>query len=642
MGTMTLAAESRSMSMTSTTMTYDQLCLSPFNPRKNKADIAATAAMEKSLAARGQIMPLVVHQMRGSKTKWGVVIGGRRYRSIGKLIARGEWPAAQPIAVVVRDLSEADLIEIGTEENVGRINLRPYEVFLAVTSAHRRGDSPAKIADGLGQSILWVRQCLRLAALAPPIFDALEAETITVDQARAYAATEDHALQLSTFRTMAEYPEPLRSPAKIRAHLRVGDHEEARLLRFVGADKYRDAGGTFELDLFAEGEEEERGRVADVGLLRQLVDHKLQGLKDETRRRVGRDVRFAPEKPRGEFRVVDQSLQITPIAGDGDTIEVPEGDIFAVITIPDSGVPELTWWWVSRKAKFGIPATGRPTSPRPAPTAIGSAIGYSGSPDARDANGAIKDEEGLSQEGVEILRSVRRAIMRAALVDDARRGGTIAQDLLVWSQLRLILDQRAYSTQLGITRLASASAGPESSRAHIAAAPAMQPWAAALHEFSETTMIRGDDQAAGFADYCALPPEKKLLAAALVAGFALERSLNADGYRLPVHDAIARMTGLDSDTGLRRYWTPTAAFLDLIPTKQRLAIAEPFVERVAFATWSRMKSAELTRNVLAALAGTGEWLRTSTRHAAASWVHPLLQFAPIGAAEDADQLEAAE
>jgi ParB family chromosome partitioning protein len=149
-----------------------------------------------------------------------------------------------------------------------------------------------------------------------------------------------------------------------------------------------------------------------------------------------------------------------------------------------------------------------------------------------------------------------------------------------------------------------------------------------------------DDPPTAFLAFVNARSELKRLAGAYVAGLALTRSLNAPLLSLPIHDALAELLDLDQAETFRRYWTPTAELLDAIPTRQRLDLAEPFVERVAFGGWSRLKSAELTARVLEVVTGTGSWLRERTREAAGRWVHPLLAFGPPA---DRDQLqEAAE
>ena len=617
--------------MTSTTLTIDQLELSPFNVRTNQQDTQPSTALEKSILAVGLIHALRVHPMRGRKNKWGVHAGGRRYRSIKALIARGDLLADWPIAAMISDGSDAELLEESIAENGPRRDLRPYEVFLGVAKAHRRGHDVRKIADALGQEPDWVRQSIRLGDLAKPVFEALERGEIGVDQARAYGATEDLAVQEAAYEALRHLPPHLREPRQIRAWLKVGDAELERLLRFVGADAYRAAGGRYELDLFADFDGD-RGRVRDEDKLRGLAELRLAKTKADIRRRTGRpDLRFVPSPPQGEFNVTDWILSVHAEIRADDTIVLPAGAIVAQIELVDSleGVvePSVAYWWESRKAKYGSEKAEIPRAP---PTKVGAALttseSFGGEAARRAADAAIKQQEGIGQETIDILRSVRRFAMRAALIEDARDRGTVATDFLVWSQLRLLLDQRATIHSVGIGKIGGASAGPLGAHSFLEAMPATKTMSYAIFELTQQTFITGDDLGEAFLDYRASADTMKHLAAAVVTGLALERSLNAEDYRLPVHETLAAELRIDSDEGFRRHWAPTADLLDRIPRDQRLAIAEPFVERSAFAGWSRLKATELTRSVLSVVTGSAEWLRDAVRVEASSWVHPLLRF----------------
>ncbi|RSV15168.1 ParB/RepB/Spo0J family partition protein [Sphingomonas sp. ABOLF] len=625
---------------TRTALTIDQLCLSPFNVRTNKVDVLPQPAMERSILALGLIQPLRVHPLRGNKAKFGVHAGGRRYRCIKALIDRGDLPRDWSIDVLVRDgATDAQLYEESTAENMLRRELRDYEVYQGVARAHRRGDSAETIARNLGQEITWVRQAIRLGNLAEPIFKALEAGQISVEDAKAYGATEDQALQLSTFQELSPLPSWQREPAKIRAHMRVGDREANVTLRFVGVEAYRAAGGRFELDIFAESEEE-RGRVVDQGVLRELRDGKLAGLRDELRRRTGRDLRFVPRPPQTDFGT-DHTLQVTPKPGDADAIVLPEGEIVAWISIGDAGEPEVTYWWESRSAKHG---TAKPEK-RPERAAAfaggfrpGVAINDAAAPGAkREADRAIKEEAGVSQGSIEILRNLRRQILRAMLLDTAREGNPFGRDYLVWAQLRLLLGRES-STTVGMRPVAIENcAALDLGRDLVRSTPAQAKWDRAIAELQGHASLADQDLVAAFRAYQLLSEPVKNLAAAVVAGAALERSLNAPGYDVPVHSAIADRIGAD-DAALRSYWTPDEAFLELLPIRDRLAIAEPFVENAAFARWATLKGTEVTRSVLSVVTGSAAWLRQSTKELATRWVHPLLQFS--GASTDDQAKEA--
>jgi ParB family chromosome partitioning protein len=154
-----------------------------------------------------------------------------------------------------------------------------------------------------------------------------------------------------------------------------------------------------------------------------------------------------------------------------------------------------------------------------------------------------------------------------------------------------------------------------------------------------------DDLVAAFQSYREQDKDFKTLAATIVAGLAIERSLNYGDYSVPLHDALADMVGLGTDKGLRDFWQPTVELLNLLDKGPCLAIAEPMVERVTFGTWARMKGSEISRQVLQVVTGQHPATRASMAQAAANWVHPLLRFrgnVPAEAADADDMLQAAE
>lgn len=634
-------------------VTFDQLEISRFNVRTNRKAQMTIEALGRSILALGLVNALKVHPIKSGKERYGVHAGGRRCRAIGALIKAGALPADWPIDVVVRDqLTEAQLLEESQAENMMRLDLEMYEIAQGVVRSHVAGDSLETIAERLGQDPRFTYRAYRLGMLAPPIFDALKAGTISQAQAEAYGATEQQALQLSAFNALRLLSPIEQTPDRIRAWLKIGDAEAARLLRFVGQQTYLDAGGALELDLFDDPADAAPARalICHPDLLRNLADAALAGLRDEIRTRTGRpDLRFVPKPPEASYGGPDHFLFLSAgpvVPGESSSIVLPDGDVVGYIRIDTIGVPDVTFWWESAKAKSDARKPTTAAAPSAKPRAIGAAVSQVAGYDARRAaDAAIKQEDGLTQEGVDVFRALRRSILRAALVDDARGGGTVGRDFLVWSQLRQMIAPNTPGNAIGVSRLAPASAGPDSARALVQAMPGNRLWIHAMRDMHRCPAFTSDDLVAAFQAYRDQDEEFKSLAATIAAGLAIERSLNYGDYSVPLHDALADMVGLGTDEGLRDFWQPTVELLDLLGKEQRLAIAEPMVERVTFATWARMKSNEISRQVLQVVTGQHPATRASMAHAAATWVHPLLRFRSnesAVAADADDMLQAAE
>jgi ParB family chromosome partitioning protein len=624
-------------------VTIDRLAVSPLNVRTNREDAEATEALEASIEARGLLLPLVVHPLREeAQAEFGVLAGGRRLRALQRLVGAGRIPADTPIPIVVRDLDPAEITELSLAENLLRRELRPYEVHAAIARASGQGATVEEIAANIGQRVQWVEQQLRLGRLAPEIFEAYASGKISIDQARAYGATEDQELQRAAWTHFSARREFDRHPHHIRAWLKVDDRELQRLLRFVGDEAYRGAGGRFELDLFADGPD--RGRIVDEGTLRELAENKLAHLRSDLRRRTGRsDLRFAVEPPQHNG-YPDQHLSFEPprprrTAGE-QRIQLPDGaDVIATIEITESGEAQIAWWWSSRKAKrdaerkaavSGDPA-GIAQPARPVVTRTGSVIDAGEAFDASNnftvaqaARAAVKDEHGLTADGLHVMRSIRREILRGALCANALGGGSLGQDYIVWAQLRQELPRgsgahsirAAHTGARGLVANWSGSEDAEPVDAvqpHLDEARAHTLWETTLCAVKDHPAFVTTDPADAFSEFYGAGEAFKRVAGAVLAGLAMLRSANVPGWRVAAHDRLAELAGVD-DAAMRELWQPTPAFMALFPKMKRLELARPHVGAEHFRAWHKLSDPILTGATAGAL------------EQAQGWVHPLLSF----------------
>ena len=267
--------------MSLTTLPLYSLILSRLNVRHTERD-ADVAALADDIAARGLKQNLVVvpaHFMTGEADsgwdeKWEVIAGGRRFQAMLLLVADGRLPADHPVPCLLEDRAEAS--ETSLSENLHKVAMNPADEFAAfqriVTEQQRKGlneaDAVAYTAKRFGATVKHVQGRLRLSTLCVEVLDALRANLITLDHAKAYAGTTNHELQRSVY--SAHQKADWWGARDIRARLRgqtlpVTD----TLVRFVGLDAYRAAGGHTETEMFmgADGEE----RVADVPLLKKLA-----------------------------------------------------------------------------------------------------------------------------------------------------------------------------------------------------------------------------------------------------------------------------------------------------------------------------------------------------------------------------------
>lgn len=642
----------------SRTFLLAELHVSPLNVRKNLEDAQAIDALAESIAHRGLLEQLDTHPpIDGfdAPTAAGVIAGQRRLLAITKLHAEGRWPADRPIeALHHTGKTAAELIMISLDENLLRKSLRNYEINAAIADSVARGAALETIAEGSGQDLAWVQRQLRLGTLDPEIFAAYRDGKITEDQAQAFAATDDRALQSAAwgnFRGKADWEA---SPAKIRAWYKVGDAQLARNLLFVGEAVYRGKGGGFELDLFAD-RPGERGRITHEGLLAQLVQEKRASVCALVRRNFDcDDLVFLPEPPKFGTNT-DHTLAIDLKGKARLPREAGPGDIVATIEIDRDGEWQPLFWWASRKAKAAAakPKKGQPAS-SPARSSLtspdaGEALSNTGGAYDQAARAIVRDEHGLTADGLQAIRSVRRAILRGLLFLDAQKGGTLARDWLTWSQLRMELagshwratGARPLASDYamhGMDREDADAVGPQ-----LRETVAETVWQEQLGQVAAMPFMALEDESDAFLDFVSQPDEVKRQAEALLAGCALIRSANTPGYRIPVHDTLAQLAGGADPGRIRMLWEPGPLFAGLFGKMHRLALAQPFVDPTAFKDWHRLQDKPLAGAVGAALQGVegGDRGRTAKR-----WIHPLLAFGeadPVAAEEEAaEELEAAE
>lgn len=165
---------------------HGDLTPSPLNPRKH-FDEEKIAEIGASIVEKGLLQPLTVRP--GKKAgAYEIVIGETRWRAIGAQIKAKELPAAFPINVIVKELADKEVVEIGLIENLQRKNLTALEEARGFAELRARGDTTDDIAAHTGISRRTVQSRLTLVdRCAPQVLKALEAGNINPTQARTLA-----------------------------------------------------------------------------------------------------------------------------------------------------------------------------------------------------------------------------------------------------------------------------------------------------------------------------------------------------------------------------------------------------------------------------------------------------------------------
>ncbi|EKU72589.1 ParB/RepB/Spo0J family partition protein [Sphingobium yanoikuyae] len=251
------------------------LSLSKDNVRKSNRDLDIES-FAATIAAHGLLQNLVVTPLK-KNGHFTVKAGGRRLRALQHLIATGVLPTDHEVpALVLAD--DADSTEASLAENFGRLPMNPADEATAFNHFIDKGASAEDVAKRFGVTTRFVEQRVRLAELAPCIFQALAAGEISLGVAQAYAVTGDTDRQARVFEQMksayyGNQPDNIRR-AILNGTVKANDVKA----RFVGRDAYLAAGGRIEGDLFAsEGDE----NWIDVELLEDLAAQKLEAAAAE-------------------------------------------------------------------------------------------------------------------------------------------------------------------------------------------------------------------------------------------------------------------------------------------------------------------------------------------------------------------------
>lgn len=150
-------------------------------PRKN-FDEDALQELADSIKQFGLIQPILVQDR---KDHYEIIAGERRWRA-AKIAGLKEVP------VIIRDLTEQEIVEISLIENIQRENLNPIEEAQAfkklLTEFHLKQD---EVAERVSKSRTAVTNSMRLLKLCDEVQQMVIDEMISTGHARALLSIED-------------------------------------------------------------------------------------------------------------------------------------------------------------------------------------------------------------------------------------------------------------------------------------------------------------------------------------------------------------------------------------------------------------------------------------------------------------------
>ncbi len=154
------------------------------NPDQPRRDFEPEAMKDlaDSLRQKGVIQPLIVRQI-GAEGRYEIVAGERRWRA-------AQMAQLHELPVIVREFSDAEVLEIAIIENIQRAELNAIEEALAYKQLMQRfGHTQEKIAEALSRSRSHIANLLRLLTLPPDVQAFVQEGKLSAGHARALITT---------------------------------------------------------------------------------------------------------------------------------------------------------------------------------------------------------------------------------------------------------------------------------------------------------------------------------------------------------------------------------------------------------------------------------------------------------------------
>lgn len=156
---------------------------SPKNPRKSFRD-EELEELSRSIREKGLLQPLVVRRGKVDNS-YEIVAGERRWRAAQKA-------GIHEIPVLIRELTDGEMLEIALIENIQRSDLNPIEEASGYSQlVDEFGYTQQQLAESLGKSRSHIANMLRLLNLPRSVQERVEAGELTAGHARALVATKE-------------------------------------------------------------------------------------------------------------------------------------------------------------------------------------------------------------------------------------------------------------------------------------------------------------------------------------------------------------------------------------------------------------------------------------------------------------------
>lgn len=621
----------------------NKLVQSPRNVRRH-ADPAADAELKASVAEYGILQNLVVRA--APRGKFEVEAGERRRRTLLALADDKILQKDHEVTCLV--LGAEASIGASLAENFHRLAMNPADEAQAFASLIADGASAEEVARRFGLTVRFVEGRLRLATLAPVVFEALASGAITLDLAKAFGATSDQEIQARVYEQVSSaYYAPTSDSIRrmVLTGTVKGNDPRARL---VGRDAYLAAGGRIERELFDDDDSES---WADVALLEALATARME----EQAKALAAEQGLAWVKPtldtyashdliEGLVRLPAEPAPLTEAElARLDELDASYDDHAAILEDEESAeeaiaAAEATIEAIERECQD---IRNRPPVLAPdvkAEAGMILVLARDGTPVLQPVfYGERQVEDADDADVIEVVSvdgsdGKRRAALSKRLVDELAMQRRDVLALHVASDPGLALDLMVFSLAdaeshdwhaRAATTLRGGSPGGPIIGFEAKDAPATASLAELRSGLNETWRA-GEDVSARFDLFRTLDDEARASWLGFVMARTLEASLNLAGERhIAFQDHLGAIIGID----MAQWWRPTAAnYFDRVSKQVILDALADVGGTELSARFASVKKGDLAMSAERVFAGT-YITEVEVRERALAWVPSVVRFA---------------
>ena len=252
----------------------EQIVPNPQQPRKH-FDEKSLNELAQSIRAQGVLQPLVVRKHPELPNQYELVAGERRWRALKQI------DVAQ-VPVVLRNVSDNEILEVSLLENIQRENLTVIEEAQSYHDLLQiHGYTQEELAKKLGRDRSTIANMLRLLQLPSALKNDLETGRITSGHARSILSLPNEGVQLEMRQRL------LRNSWSVR--------ETERQVRM-------------KLDYLSKFTQRDGSNNSDTSASSPDAEIQLQHLEDQLQRRLGTNVDIKFQNGKGQIKIDYSSL----------------------------------------------------------------------------------------------------------------------------------------------------------------------------------------------------------------------------------------------------------------------------------------------------------------------------------------------